>query len=48
MEAYEKSTAPLAEFYRQRRLLVSVAAEGNPEEIFERTLSALKRESVRV
>ena len=37
MEAYERSTAPLADFYRQRKLLVSIPAEGSPEEIFNRT-----------
>ena len=42
MEAYEKSTAPLADFYRQRNLLVSITAEGSPEEIFKRSLDALK------
>ena len=41
MEAYERSTAPLAEFYRQRKLLLPVSAEGSPEEIFNRTLDAL-------
>lgn len=42
MEAYERSTAPLAEFYRQRGLLVSIPAEGTPEEIFARTMRVLK------
>ena len=42
MEAYEKSTAPLAKFYRRRKLLVPVPAEGSPEEIFERSLQALE------
>jgi adenylate kinase len=42
METYEKSTAPLIEFYRQRNLLVSVSAEGTPEEIYQRSLMALK------
>jgi len=42
MEAYEKSTAPLAEFYRGKGLLVSVSAEGTPEEIFRRTVKALE------
>jgi adenylate kinase len=42
MEAYEKSTAPLAEFYKGRGLLCSVSAEGTPEEICARTLTALK------
>lgn len=41
MDAYEKSTAPLADFYRARRLLVSVPANGTPEEIFNRTVKAL-------
>src|SRR6266568_5516006 len=36
MEAYEKSTAPLADYYRDRNLLLSVSAEGDPEEICER------------
>jgi len=43
MEAYEKSTAPLAEFYRQQGRLVPVLAEGSPEQIFERTISALAK-----
>ena len=42
MEAYERSTAPLADYYRRKNLLVSIAAEGSPEEIFKRTLDALK------
>jgi adenylate kinase len=43
MDVYEKSTSLLADFYRRKGLLVSVSAEGTPEEIFERTLGALKR-----
>jgi adenylate kinase len=42
MQAYEQSTAPLAAFYKKRKLLVSISAEGSPEEIFERTLQKLK------
>jgi adenylate kinase len=42
MEAYERSTAPLAEFYRQRNLLLAITAEGSPEEIFKRSLDTLK------
>jgi adenylate kinase len=41
MAAYEKSTAPLIEFYRKRELLLPVKAEGSPEAIFERTLDSL-------
>jgi adenylate kinase len=43
MDVYEKSTAPLADFYQRHRLLVSVSAEGTPEEIFSRTMDALNR-----
>ncbi|MGO8931062.1 MAG: adenylate kinase family protein [Limisphaerales bacterium] len=42
MQAYERSTAPLVDFYRQRKLLLSIPADGSPEEIFQRTLNALK------
>jgi len=42
MQAYERSTAPLADFYRERDLLISIPAEGTPEEIFERALHALE------
>jgi len=41
MAAYETSTAPLAEFYRKRNLLIRIPAEGSPETIFERTLDSL-------
>jgi len=41
MQVYERSTAPLADFYREQGLLVSIAAQGTPEEIFGRTLEAL-------
>jgi len=37
MEVYEKSTKPLTDFYRQRGLLVTIEAEGTPEEIYQRT-----------
>ncbi len=41
MEAYEKSTAPLTDFYAHRGLLVPIPADGTPEEIFARSLAAL-------
>lgn len=41
MEAYERSTAPLADFYRNRGLLVPISAEGSPEDIFKRSLAVL-------
>jgi len=42
MEAYERSTAPLIRFYRDLGLLVPVAATGSPDEICERTITALE------
>lgn len=39
MEAYEKNNRPLIDFYQKRGLLVSVRAEGSPEEIYQRTRS---------
>jgi adenylate kinase len=41
MEAYERSTAPLIEFYQVLGLLVPVTATGSPEEIYLRTMAAL-------
>jgi adenylate kinase len=41
METYERSTAPLIEFYRGFGLLLPVAAAGSPEEICDCTLKAL-------
>jgi adenylate kinase len=37
MEAYQKSTKPLIDFYKLRGLLVTIAANGSPEEIYGRT-----------
>jgi len=42
LEAYEKSTAPLIEFYQRLGILVTIAANGTPEEICERTVAALE------
>jgi adenylate kinase len=41
MQAYEQSTRPLIDFYQQRSLLVSIAAEGSPDEICQRSVAAL-------
>lgn len=49
MHAYQKATAPLTQFYDHRGLLRVVSAEGEPEEIFSRTLSLIgTREPVAV
>ena len=42
LKAYERSTAPLIEFYKNRGLLVTIAANGTPGEIFERAVDALR------
>jgi len=42
MEAYEKSTAPLIQFYQDLNLLMPVVADGSPEKIFARTLKSLE------
>lgn len=41
LETYERSTAPLIEFYQQAGLLLPISAAGTPEQIYSRTLSAL-------
>lgn len=43
LAAYESCTQPLLEFYRERRLLVSIAAEDTPAETLRRTLTMLTR-----
>ena len=43
LEAYERSTAPLIQFYKDLGLLASVAAAGSPDEIFARTITVLER-----
>jgi len=42
MEAYETSTVPLADFYRSQGLLLSISADGTPDDIFERTMKLLQ------
>jgi adenylate kinase len=42
MAAYERSTAPLIEFYRGHGLLVTITAVGSPEQICARTIEALQ------
>jgi adenylate kinase len=41
LAAYAKNAEPLKRFYRRRKLLVSIAAAGKPEETLARTLEAL-------
>jgi adenylate kinase len=46
MEAYERSTAPLIEYYRGKGLLVPISADGAPEEIYQRSVVSLNARSV--
>lgn len=41
LDAYANSTSPLTDYYRKLNLLIPISATGSPEEIFERTLTAL-------
>ena len=41
MEAYQRSTKPLTDFYGKRGLLMTISAEGTPEQILKRTVEAL-------
>ncbi len=41
MSAYQESTLPLIQFYRQRKLLLSIPADGSPAAISQRALEAL-------
>ena len=41
LEAYERSTAPLIQFYKDLGLLLPIAAKGSPEEILARTMEKL-------
>jgi adenylate kinase len=41
MQTYERSTAPLIQFYREAGILLPVPATGSPEEIFARVEAAL-------
>jgi adenylate kinase len=43
MQVYQDSTAPLLAYYRRRRLLIRVSAEGTPEEVYDRATRALDR-----
>jgi adenylate kinase len=42
MEAYERSTAPLIDYYLRQGLLLPVAATGSPADIYNRTATALQ------
>jgi adenylate kinase len=41
LDTYERSTAPLIQFYKDLGLLVSIVAKGSPDEIVARTMNRL-------
>jgi adenylate kinase len=41
LEAYETSTAPLADYYTKKGILHRISAEGSPEQVYDRTKSIL-------
>jgi adenylate kinase len=47
METYERSTAPLVDFYRKTGLLMQVAATGTPDEICQRAVAELEPRRIR-
>jgi adenylate kinase len=42
LETYREQTEPLIEYYDLRRILKTIVAEGEPEEVFARILEALR------
>ena len=40
-EVYSEQTAPIIDFYRERNILITIAAMGSVEEISERAIAAL-------
>jgi len=42
LQAYEESTAPLAQYYDAKGLLITISAEGTPKEIFAETEKILE------
>jgi len=47
MRAYEQSTTPLVNFYRQKGLLISINAGSTPVKTFEQTLAAIENAAKR-
>lgn len=41
INAYNRTTAPLLDYYARRNLLIRIPAEGTPAEIFDRTMMTL-------
>jgi adenylate kinase len=48
LETYERSTAPLIEFYRELGLLVQVEATGTPDQILDRTVGEMESRRIQV
>ena len=46
LQTYNRSTAPLIDFYKNLGLLVTVPATGSPDDIYERTVELLKADLI--
>jgi adenylate kinase len=47
LDAYDRSTAPLIEFYSNLGLLIQVSAAGSPDEICQKAMTGLSKRGVR-
>lgn len=43
LDVYQKSTAPLVEYYKNKGLLINIPADGTPEEVYQLTEAALAK-----
>lgn len=43
LKTYEESTAPLADYYEKEGLLLTITADGTPDEVFQKTEALLKQ-----
>jgi adenylate kinase len=43
LKTYEESTAPLADYYEKEGLLLTITADGTPDEVFKKTEQLLKQ-----
>lgn len=46
LRAYEATAEPLKAYYRSQNLLLSISADGPPEEVFSRTMELLRRKVI--
>jgi len=42
LDVYEEQTMPLIDFYKEKKLLISIDGNGNPDEIFKKIIKKLE------